>query len=287
MPQAAGMSAAVPENVPALVRLTRGLHRPAPTVADLAGRVSAMLSVCPPDTVVAGVTAAQLHGLWLPPWLAEQQRIETIVHRSSGPPARRPGGRRAEFRCRRQTLRTDEVVELDGIPVTSEARTWLDLAARLRAPDLLALGDSALRGSATAGEIDELIRRAWHRPGVVLARRVAPLLNPRSRSRPESHLRWILHEAELPTPQVNEAATSDLGEWLFEPDLSYDDVKLALEYNGADHGEVDRMQRDITRTLDVEQRGAWRVVVFGPREVFQRPDQVARWVAQLRRDRAG
>ncbi len=281
------MSTAVPENVPALIRLTRGLHRPAPTVADLAGRVSAMLSVCPPDAVAAGVTAAQLHGLWLPPWLADQQRIETIVHRTSGPPARRPGGRRPEFRCRRQTLRTDEIIELDGVPVTSEARTWLDLAGRLRPADLLAVGDSALRGTATAAEIDELTRRAWHRPGVVLARRVAPLLNARSRSRPESHLRWILHEADLPTPQVNVAVNSADGEWLFEPDLGYDDVKLGIEYNGAEHAEVDRARRDISRTLDVEQRGAWRVVVFGPREVFLRPDQVARWVTQLRRDLAG
>ena len=47
------------------------------------------------------------------------------------------------------------------------------------------------------------------------------------------------------------AIYSDVGEWLAEPDLSYDEARLALEYNGADHAKVERMRRDITRELDV------------------------------------
>jgi len=60
---------------------------------------------------------------------------------------------------------------------------------------------------------------------------------------------------------------------------------LALEYNGAEHAEANRMRRDYTRTFDVQHRGRWRVETFGPTEVFGRPDQTAQFVKELRRER--
>jgi hypothetical protein len=175
-----------------------------------------------------------------------------------------------------------QVADMDGISVVTEARCWLDLADRLVPADLVALGDSALRGTATVEEMQMLVKRAYHRRGVVLARRVLPLLDARSRSRPESHLRFILVDAGLPAPAVNEPIYDSFGGWLAEPDLSYKDVRLAIEYNGAAHAEIERMRRDITRELDIELRGNWRTVVFGPTEVFQRPDQVVLHVRKLR-----
>lgn len=67
-----------------------------------------------------------------------------------------------------------------------------------------------------------------------------------------------------------------------EPDLSYRDARLALEYNGADHADPGRMRRDITRELDLLQRGGWATLVFGPAEVFRRPDQIAATVGVAR-----
>ncbi len=266
-----------------VIRVTHGIWRAPAAVDNLFGRVTAALTACPAATVVCGLTAARLHGLWLPSDV--DGPIEVIVHRYEPKLEARSGSRRAELRARRQTLLADEVVQLGGVDVTSEARSWLDLAARLRLPDLIALGDSALRGGATHEELAHLITRARHRRGVVAARAALPLLNARSRSRPESHLRYALHCGGLPPPAVNQAVYSDDGEWLAEPDLSYDDVRLALEYNGADHAEVRRMRRDITREIDVIARGGWHTVTFGPAEVFGRPDQVAVVVRQLRAER--
>ena len=107
----------------------------------------------------------------------------------------------------------------------------------------------------------------------------------RSRSRPESHLRYALVSAGLPKPAVNEPNYNDDGEWLAEPDLSYDDVRLALEYNGSDHAEVSRMRRDITRGVGIS-TGRWRTETFGAAEAFGHPDQVVSLVRQLRRERA-
>jgi len=99
-------------------------------------------------------------------------------------------------------------------------------------------------------------------------------------------LRYAIVNAGLPKPAVNEPIHTPTGEWLAEPDLSYDDVRLALEYNGADHAEPRRMRRDITRELDVVHRGGWQSITFGPAEVFGRPDCIPRIVRQVRADRA-
>ena len=267
-----------------LVHLTRGVWRPAAEVGDLAGRVAAFLAAYPDNTVVCGWTAARLHGLWLPARV-DDGSIEVIIHRDIAIPSRRSASYRSHVRGRRQTLLPDEIDHIDGIPVTSEARTWLDLAPVLRGADLVAAGDSVLRGSATMPELEILVQRAFHRRGVVPARAALPLLDARSRSRPESHLRFALVSAGLPKPAVNEPIYNDDGEWLAEPDLSYDDVRLALEYNGSDHAEVSRMRRDITRGVGIS-TGRWRTETFGAAEVFGHPDQVVSLVRQLRRERA-
>ena len=264
-----------------LERVTRGVWRPADQVSSLAGRAAALLQACPDGTVLAGWTAACLHGLWLPP--RPEPPVEVIVHPDNPLQRQRSYSRRGELRARRQALEPDETTVVCGLPVTTEARTWLDLAPRLSPPDLVAVGDSALRGDAERAEIERLLRRARHRRGVVLARTVLPLLNERARSRPESHLRYALVSSGLPEPQVNVAIYSDDGEWLAEPDLSYDDVRLALEYNGSDHADPARMRRDITRDFDVNWRGGWRIVTVGPAEVFRRPDTIATYVRSLRR----
>ncbi|WP_073388596.1 hypothetical protein [Jatrophihabitans endophyticus] len=266
-----------------LVRVSRGVWRDPAAVADLAGRAAALLSVCPPDSVVAGVTATQLRGLWLPPWLTDPTLpIEVIVHCGQDELEARPHSIRPEIRARRQHLRPDEVTTFAALPVVTEARAWVDLAARLGSADLVALGDSVLRGPTGVADLVEMVGRAVRRRGVVRARSVLPYLDGRSRSRPESHLRYAIVTSGLPRPEVNIPIFSDIGEWLAEPDLSYDDVKLALEYQGADHAAVRRMRRDITREMDVEMRGGWRTAEFGPAEVFGRPDQVATRVRRLR-----
>jgi hypothetical protein len=267
-----------------LIRVSRGLWRPGQQVDDLAGRSAALLTVCPDGAAVAGVAAGQLNCIWLPE-IDENDPIETILRRDVEIPRDHAHTKRRELNGRRRRLRADEIAIVAGVPVTTPARTWIDLAERLSMPDLVAAGDSVLRMDTSRDELAEMIRRAWHRRGVVRARAALPLLNARSRSRPESHLRYALVSSGLPEPGVNQPIHSALGEWLAEPDLSYEEARLALEYNGADHAKVARMRRDITREIDVHRRGRWRVEVFGPKEVFARPDQTAAFVRELYRER--
>jgi hypothetical protein len=219
------------------------------------------------------------------PDLDDALPIETILYRHVEVPRDHARTKRGELTGRRRYLLPDEISIVAGLPVTSPARTWIDLAERLSLPDLIAAGDSVLRMGVTPDELAEMVRRARRRRGVVRARVALPLLNARSRSRPESHLRYALVSCGLPEPKVNVAIYSAVGEWLAEPDLHYDEARLALEYNGADHAKVKRMRRDITREIDIKQRGKWWVEVFGPTEVFDRSDQTAAYVKELYRER--
>lgn len=267
-----------------LVRVTRGVWRPAASVDDLAGRVAALLSAAPDGTVVGGLAVGQLRGLWLPEEFTGP--IELLLRGDIEVPHAHAHSKRREFLDRRRKLLPDEIEIVDGLPMTSLARTWVDLGERLSMPDLVAAGDSALRAGASLDQLAMMAARARRRGGIVRVRAALPLLNARSRSRPESHLRYALVSSGLPEPAVNEPIHDQYGQWLGEPDLSYDDVQLAIEYNGADHAKVRRMRRDITREVDIGFRGRWRTVTFGPVEVFGRPDQIASYVRELRRERA-
>lgn len=161
---------------------------------------------------------------------------------------------------------------LDGVAVTTIARTWRDLAEDLSVPDLAAVGDSALRAGVSAEELAGIVARGRRVPGIVRARTTVGLLDGRSRSRPESHLRLAVAGLRLPFA-VNEAIYRDAGGWLAEPDLALVEAKLALEYQGSDHADAARMRRDMTRFADMRSEG-WLVLAYGPAEVFGRPWQV-------------
>lgn len=255
------------------------MWRPKENVVDLAGRCRALLSVLPTGTVVAGLAAARLHGLWLPEQ-REDEPVEVIMHGVGQVPRELAASERSEVHARRRQLGRAETGLVDGIPVTAEARTWVDLAEHLPMADLVAAGDSVLRGRTTKREMELFVRDARGRRGIVAARRALELLDERSRSRPESHLRFRLVDAGLPKPEVNRAIHDEHGQWIAEPDLHYERARLALEYNGAVHAETERMRKDITRGLDVV-RAAWMTLTFGPAQVFRRWDDSVALVRTL------
>jgi hypothetical protein len=192
---------------------------------------------------------------------------------------------RPEFRAHRRLLGDRDRATVDGIPVTSVARTWVDLAPLLTLADLVAAGDSVLRLGATIGELSDAVGRSARLRGVRRARQALPLLDGRSRSRPETHLRMAVTAPDLPAFAVNEPIHRRDGGWLAEPDLSLRDARLALEYQGEEHADVRRLRADITRSADMRQEG-WLALFYGPAQVFGRPWQITPEVRCLIRERA-
>ena len=89
----------------------------------------------------------------------------------------------------------------------------------------------------------------------------------------------------MPRFEVNDPVYRDEGGWLAEPDLSLDEAKIALEYQGSDHAEVKRMRKDITRFTDMRRDG-WLTLPYGPAEVFGQPWLIKPEVREIVRLRA-
>jgi hypothetical protein len=265
------------------IRIARDCWVAASDSGSLRARCVAALGSSAENTVVVGPTAARLHGFWLPD-------LPDEVHLATAHPMRAARAmtrtRRPEFNAHRRTLSRDtDIVLLDGVLVSAPARTWVDLASTLGLADLVAAGDSALRAGAALESLADAIGRSSRLRGVRRAREAFTLLDARSRSRPESHLRLAASAPDLPPFAVNEAVFRAEGGWLAEPDLSLAEARIALEYQGADHAELTRMHRDITRLADLRREG-WTCLLYGPAEVFGRPGQIAPEVRSLVRARA-
>lgn len=264
------------------LRIARGHYLSPAVQPTFADRCAALLAANPVQTVAVGTTAAVLHGLWVP---AEPLTPEFATCQRDRRGADMTRCRRPELRTHRRQLRLADRTVVAGIPVTTMARTWWDLAADLSLPDVVAAGDRALQLGCSIDEISELVRVMAGRRGNRRARQAVPLLDQRSRSRPETHLRIAVRLAGLDCFEVNEPIIDDAGEWLAEPDLSCSEAKIALEYQGSDHVDLRRMRRDITRTTDLRQRG-WLVLCYGPAQVFGRPWQIGPELWQLVGQRA-
>ncbi|MBO2463331.1 hypothetical protein [Actinomadura violacea] len=103
------------------------------------------------------------------------------------------------------------------------------------------------------------------------ARLAMPHLEPRSDSPPETRLRMLIVDANLPRPVANQDVFNDWGVWLARPDLSYPARKIAIEYEGVHH-QRDRIQysHDIERDGRLIDHG-WLVIRVDKEGLFRAP----------------
>lgn len=249
---------------------------------DLPTRCLLLLETSADDSIIVSTTAARLHGLWLPP-VPDDVHLATAAPNQAG--RRMTRTRRPEVHAHRRQLPESDRAIVGSVAVTSIARTWRDLAPILELPALIAAGDRALQLGVTAAELFDVADRTRRHRGAQRALAALPLLDARSRSRPESHLRVAVSVPDLPEFAVNEPVYRREGGWLAEPDLSLSQARIALEYQGADHADPRRIRKDMTRAVDL--RGDdWLVCFYGPAEVFGRPLTITTEVRRSVRERA-
>lgn len=206
-----------------------------------------------PGTVAAAGSAAVLWDLPLP-----------------GPPPERPvllrprtAGRPEPGQARRGTLRRawladDEVTRVDGSPVTTAARTWLDLSRQLELPWSLAVADAARRTvGLSVADLAAAAARHPHAAGHARAAAVARLSENLVESPLESLCRGVQHQLGLPRPAV-QAWVGDR-----RPELRVDmlvkeyataieaDGRLKYEGASAAPGQVWADKRRVDRLLDL------------------------------------
>jgi hypothetical protein len=181
-----------------LTRLRRGAYS-WPVEADLSpeGRHRQLIAGTVPQlrspATVSHVSAAVMHGL--PVWPEALDRVHLTRPRVGG------GKTRTLLRIHSSDLASDDVLLLDGIPVTSLARTVGDLGRHLPLDQAAAAGDRALRDGLRPEELELVVDRSRGWPGSARALLMARLLDRRSESAGESVSRIRMHEAGLPVPE--------------------------------------------------------------------------------------
>ena len=239
------------------IPIARGLYASRSAELDLRARCRAWARVLPRDASFGLGTAAAL--------LDAGGTASTKVHVVVSP--RRVVPRRSGITVHVRSLDDDDVTEVDGLRVTAGAQTFLDMAAGLSPPELLALGDALVRGGHLDHEALGLrLARADRVRGVVRARRWAPHLSPRAGSHPESTLRYWLLVSDLPEPELQVPILHRSGREVVHADLGYPRWKVAVEYEGRQHAERDQFGRDVGRYSLMAADG-WLTLRFAARHL--------------------
>ncbi|MEU4602793.1 hypothetical protein AB0F43_07430 [Kribbella sp. NPDC023972] len=170
-----------------------------------------------------------------------------------------------------EVLNLDDQI-LDGLPVSRPERTFLDLAGGSDLTGLVIAGDSLVRRSpATPESLTALATSTAGMRGIRLARRAATLVRHGVDSPMETRLRLLIVLSGLPEPAVGHVVLDSDGGWLAKPDLSYPELKIAIEYDGHHHlKDARQWQRDIRRRENLERAG-WRVRVITAADLLTAP----------------
>ncbi len=199
--------------------------------------------------VVAGFAAAALHGS---KWVDDAQLVDLVHDNRRAPPG---------IRTHRDRIEHDEVEWVAGVPVTSPVRTALDLGCWYPIMTAVAAIDALARATEVkAVEVELLARKYPGRRGIAQARQAADLFDAGAQSPKESWLRLVLIRAGLPRPQTQIPVIDECGIAFAYLDMGWEDVKVAVEYDGDQHRSDPWQFNWDVRRLERLQRRGWFVV---------------------------
>jgi hypothetical protein len=174
--------------------------------------------------IISHGSAAVLHGL--PTWPTAIDRVHVTRDRNSG------GNRRALVHVHAAPLTELDIATIDGVPVTSLARTVLDLCRTLPIEQAVAAGDRALAFGLVRAVLEERLAGMARWPGTRQARRALALLDPRSESAGESVSRVRLHEEGLPAPELQQNIYDEDGQFVGRVDFCWQEQRTIGEFDG-------------------------------------------------------
>lgn len=201
------------------------------------------------QAVVAGFTASAVHGAR---WVDKAGPVELIHDNRHHLPGLRIWG---------DCIAPDEIVRVDGVPVTTPERTAFDLACWYSLDSAVPAIDSLARAAdVKLADVELIASRYPGRRGVKNARKTLELVDAGAESPRETWLRLLLIENGLPRPQTQIPVYDDRGYLIGRVDMGWPELRVAVEYDG-DHHRSDRRQFawDITRMEMLQEQG-WIVV---------------------------
>jgi hypothetical protein len=186
-------------------------------------QVRATVRQVAPDAAVSHLSAAVLHGF--PVWGDPLRRVQMTRNRRSG--ARLTG----DLHVHAAPLEPWELVVVDGVTVTSVARTLVDVGRQVGFEQAVVVADSALwRKAVTREELDLALAAARGRPGIPAARRALGFARWGSESVGESRSRVAMMLAGIPAPVLQWAVPTASG--LVHADFGWPRFRTFGEFDG-------------------------------------------------------
>jgi hypothetical protein len=254
---------------PGYRRLYPDIHIDANAQLDLAAWSRAAHELVAPCGVLAGYSAAELLGAsCAPPGSPAEVLLLDGYRRRAGP----------MLVVRLDAVTRSELTVVDGMQLTIPERTAADLARWAPTVTEAVVAVDALSGTCRFDPTVITDHVAPGSRGSARVPRVAALADPGSQSPMETRIRLAIVLSGLPPPVSQHPVSLDGRE--FALDLSYPEVRLAIEYNGSDHLQPDRALRDLDRERLLGAAG-WRVIRFGAITVLHHPRSIA---ARVRRE---
>lgn len=233
--------------------------------------IQATLPLLSVDAVVSHQSAAVIHGLPL----RSEPLNQVHVTRLAGSHGRSQGC----LVIHRAELLPDELTTIDGIPVTSLARTASDLARASGYEWGVIAMDAALRLGATREELAtsvEFCNRMW---GIRRARSALEFADGRSESPLESISRIQFSRMGIPMPELQFEIRTPNGTFVARGDFGWRAERLVGEADGkVKYGDLlrpgqtaaDAVMAEKSREQSIRNQGYW-VVRWGNHEAWDLP----------------
>lgn len=195
--------------------------------------------------LIAGRSAAALHGA---KWVDGRLPAQLLWTNRHSPPG---------VETWSDSVPDDEVTSIDGLPVTTPARTALDIACREPLGPAVAAIDALARATRFAmADATALAQRHRGKRGIRKAGGVFALVDPGAESPRETWLRLIIVKAGFPQPPTQISVFNEYRAIVAVLDMGWENLKIGVEYDG-DHHRMTRRQinNDIRRAENINRLG--------------------------------
>ncbi|MCW2520082.1 MAG: hypothetical protein JWR46_2701 [Mycobacterium sp.] len=212
---------------------------------------------------ITGRAASAMHGA---KWVDAKTPIE-LLWRNNRP----PDGiitRNEHFTC-------DDVMEIDDMAVATPQRTAYDLGRYLARDEAVIHLDALSRATGLAADhVAPMMERYKGARGIRGLRTALDLMDGGAQSPRETWLRLLLIDAGYPRPQTQIPVLDADGYEFAFLDMGWEDVKIAVEYDGEHHRTDQGQYRwDVKRLRKIHERSWHHVKVIAgdrPWEILQR-----------------
>jgi Transcriptional regulator, AbiEi antitoxin len=260
-----------------LVRIGRGLYVTGETAKAFGSspegqhvlKTAAAVIQAGKGAVVSHQSAALLHGIDL---IAGPGQDVTITGRPAG-------GRKGTAGVHLYTtpLPVDHVTRTLRLPVTTAARTVIDLARTMTFTDGVVAADAAIRkGLTSKSQLRAVLATGSRRHGMIQARRVVEFASGLAESVLESIARVAFDQLGLPAPRLQVWITTPDGEAIGRVDFYWEDHATIAEVDGAMKYDIDpgRARAQLRRDKRLREAG-YEVVHLTWHDITARPTEAA------------